>query len=329
LGKLAKGYLATSINITKQRVMYPINTTASIHHVWSAQFSQCEDCAVFNSPTAVDEWLSDIDFTKFPTTAPKVKLQLVSGVITDVWCWSNRSDDWTEIKIHKTLLLLCDNLKDAYGDTCELLKPLKRFDKVELERWMLDAASELRSQRIHDPSKELAAKSVVAGINKALARYYDDNTSSLQKWYKRTVPHDDGAGQLTLVRTWKPSFRPKTDFATLLGSARPIIPAYSSSSGHTPREPRTTLPRPPATQRGPSRSTRRSNSIQEGQPLRDSLTRFLDKPFPESMERHPWLKELSCGDKPVCGPFLFNNKEACKGDCAKVHLDREGKVHRR
>ncbi len=330
LGKLTKGYLATLINRDRQRVMYPIVTAASVTHVWACQFSQCEDSAVFNSPIAVDEWLGDIDFARYPTTAAKVKTQLTTGVITDVWNWAPKQEAYDEIRVQKALSALCRDLRDAYGDSCDILKPLKTFAKKELELWMTEAISEAQALRIPESAvQKSAAKSVISALNKALARFYSDNTSQLQKWYKTARPANDGTGNLVLVHAWKESFIPKNSFNTILSLIRPIVQSSNATnSGPTGGAGRVSSSRTPHTDRSIPAARPRSNVVYEGTPLRDSLKRFLDVPFAESAARHPWIKSYTCNGKLVCGAFLFNGKDACKTECGLVHFDREGKVHK-
>ena len=330
LGKLMKGYLATLINRDRQRVMYPIVTAASVTHVWACQFSQCEDSAVFNSPTAVDEWLGDIDFARYPTTGAKVKAQLITGVIVDVWNWAPKQDLFDEVRLSKALNSLCIDLQDAYGKSCDILRPLRTFAKKELDLWMTEAVSEAQALRIPEAAVyKAAAKSVITALNKALARFYSDNTSQLQKWYKTARPANDGTGNLVLVHGWKESFIPKTTFNSILGLIRPIVTSSSIvSTGITGGAGRSSALRTPHADRSPAPAKPRSNTVHEGTPLRDSLKRFLDVPFAESAIRHPWIKSYTCNGKPICGAFLFNGKDACKTDCGLVHFDREGKIHK-
>ena len=323
LGKAPKGDLATWINPARFRIPYPARTFPSLAHVWAAQHSRCKDMAVFNSASAMDEWLHDLQVSRYPHSFSRVKAQLISGDISCVWDWSS-SPDYSLFNLDHALQFLIEDLFHFYGSGCELIQPLRHYRDHRLVPEAAVVRAKLASSGRLGPDDRLVAKVLEKHINLALTSFHSDNRPILEEAFRNAPPVFDHEGFILNTKGFDSSFEPLRPFHAELIARVPDISSVARdktestfSSGQRnaarPTPPRLALPRAPTL------------TLTPGSAAPECVQKAKGKVFFQVLKAEPWAKNVVCNGKPVCGNFLLRGASGCiASPCPRVHISADG-----
>ena len=328
LGKPPKGDLATWINSSRMRIPYPARTFPSSVHVWAAQHSHCRDMAVFNSPTAMDEWLHDLQVARYPASAARVRSQLISGNISCVWDWAPASD-YSLFHLDHALQHLIEDLQHYYGPTCELILPLRHYR----EHRLVPEAAVLRSKASNSgktADDKSIAKSLEAHLNLALTTYHNDNRPLLEEAFRESPPVSDKDGFMLKTKAFDAQFVPLRYFHAeliarpvelLLATKERVDNGGVTTTRFTAREPRPFVARPGLPSQGVTLT------LTAGVAAPDFVQKAKGKVFYAVYQAESWAKNIVCNGKPVCGNFLLRGASACMVvPCPRLHVSLDGVI---